>query len=300
MPYQGSFVALITPFRDGEVDEGQLRKLVDFQIESGTNGLVPCGTTGEAATMTEEEQFRVIEVVIDQANGRVPIVAGTGTNDTRKTVKYTKHAKELGADAALVVSPYYNKPTPEGLYLHYRAIIEATDLPLVVYNVPGRTAGNVLPETILRLTKFPSVVAVKEASGSIDQTSQIVCGTQDRPDFSVLSGDDSLTLPIMSVGGKGVISVVANITPRPMAEMTAAFLRGDVATAQEIHRGIFDLCRSMFLDNNPIAVKTAAGMLGLCSDEVRLPLCGMSEGNRKKLAEALAACRYARQPVGAN
>jgi 4-hydroxy-tetrahydrodipicolinate synthase len=300
MPYQGSFVALITPFRDGEVDEGQVRKLVDFQIENGTNGIVPCGTTGEAATMTEEEQFRVIEVVIDQANGRVPIIAGTGTNDTRKTIKYTKHAKELGADAALVVSPYYNKPTPEGLYQHYRAIVEATDLPLVVYNVPGRTAGNVLPETILRLAQFPSVVAVKEASGSVDQTSQIVCGTRDRADFSVLSGDDSLTLPIMSVGGKGVISVVANITPRPMAEMTAAFLRGDAATAREIHCGIFDLCRSMFLDNNPIAVKTAAGMLGLCSDEVRLPLCAMGEGNRKKLAESLAACRYVRQPVGAS
>lgn len=244
--------------------------------------------------MSEEEQFRVIEVVIDQARGRVPIIAGTGTNDTAKTIKYTKHAKDLGANAALIVSPYYNKPTPEGLFQHYRAITDACDLPVVLYNVPGRTASNMAPEVIIRLSRIRSIVAVKEASGSIDQTSQIVNETA--TDFSVLSGDDSLTLPIMSVGGKGVISVVANIAPRPMAEMTAAFLNGDAARAREIHLRIFDLCRAMFLDNNPIAVKTAAGMLGLCSDEVRLPLVAMSEANRKRLAEAIAASPYV-QPV---
>ncbi|MBM4418282.1 MAG: 4-hydroxy-tetrahydrodipicolinate synthase [Chloroflexi bacterium] len=294
MSYAGSYVALITPFVDGRVEEKQLRHLVDFQIDGGTNGIVPCGTTGEAATMSEEEQFRVIEVVIDQARGRVPIIAGTGTNDTAKTIKYTKHAKDLGANAALIVSPYYNKPTPEGLFQHYRAITDACDLPVVLYNVPGRTASNMAPEVIIRLSRIRSIVAVKEASGSIDQTSQIVNETA--TDFSVLSGDDSLTLPIMSVGGKGVISVVANIAPRPMAEMTAAFLNGDAARAREIHLRIFDLCRAMFLDNNPIAVKTAAGMLGLCSDEVRLPLVAMSEANRKRLAEAIAASPYV-QPV---
>ncbi len=296
MSYAGSYVALITPFVNGRVEEKQLRHLVDFQIEGGTNGIVPCGTTGEAATMSEDEQFRVIEVVIDQARGRVPIIAGTGTNDTAKTIKYTKHAKELGANAALIVSPYYNKPTPEGLFQHYRAITDACDLPVVLYNVPARTSSNMAPEVVIRLSRIQSIVAVKEASGSIDQTSQIVNETA--ADFSVLSGDDSLTLPIMSVGGKGVISVVANIAPRPMAEMTAAFLNGDAARAREIHLRIFDLCRAMFLDNNPIAVKTAAGMLGLCSDEVRLPLVAMSEANRKKLAEAIAASPYV-QPVAA-
>ncbi|TAK24911.1 MAG: 4-hydroxy-tetrahydrodipicolinate synthase [Chloroflexota bacterium] len=296
MSYAGSYVALITPFTKGQVDEKQLRSLVDFQIENGTNGIVPCGTTGEAATMSEDEQFRVIGIVIDQVRGRVPVIAGTGTNDTAKTSKYTKHAKELGANAALIVTPYYNKPTAEGQYQHYRAITEATDLPIVLYNVPGRTAINMAPETVVRLSMIRTIVAIKEASGSIDQSSQIVNETA--ADFDVLSGDDSLTLPIMSVGGKGVISVVANVAPKPMAEMTAAFLSGDAARARDIHLRVFDLCRAMFLDNNPIAVKTAAGLLGLCSDEVRLPLTAMGEGNRKKLAEVLAACSYT-HPVGA-
>jgi 4-hydroxy-tetrahydrodipicolinate synthase len=298
MPYRGSLVALITPFTNGEVDEKQLRELVDFQIDGGTNGLVPCGTTGEATTMDDAEWARVVSVVVDQARGRVPVMAGTGTNDTRKTVKLTKKAKELGADAALVVTPYYNKPTPEGVYLHFKAIADAVDLPLVLYNIPGRTGSNVPAETIVRIAKeIPSVVGVKEASGSIDHSSQIVVGAG--PEFDVLSGDDSLTLPIMSVGGKGVISVLANIAPKPVAEMTRAFLDGDPQRAQQIHAKVFNLCRALFIETNPIPVKTAAGMLGLCSDELRLPMCAIGEANKRKLAEALSACEYTRQPVGA-
>ena len=298
MTFAGSYVALITPFRDGEIDEPRLRELVDFQIKGGTNGLVPCGTTGEAATMSDEEVDRVISIVVDQAGGRVPVMAGTGSNDTRKTIKYTKHAKELGADAALIVTPYYNKPTPEGVYQHFKALADACDLPLVLYNIPGRTGSNVPPETIVRIAKeIPTVVGVKEASGSIDQASQIVIGAG--PSFDVLSGDDSLTLPIMSVGGKGVISVLANIAPRPVAEMTKAFLDGDPKRAQQIHAKVFNLCRALFVETNPIPVKTAAGILGLCSDELRLPMCAIGEANKRKLAEALEACEYTRQPVGA-
>jgi 4-hydroxy-tetrahydrodipicolinate synthase len=289
--FQGSLVALITPFRNGTVDEPKLRELVDLQIAGGTNGLVPCGTTGEAATMSDEEQWRVIEIVVEQANGRVPVMAGTGTNDTAKTIKYTKHAKELGADAALIVTPYYNKPTPEGVYQHFKAIHEATGLPSVLYNIPGRTGANVPPETIIRIAnEIPTVVGVKEASGSIDQSSQIVIGAP--PEFSVLSGDDSLTLPIMSVGGKGVISVLANIAPKPVAEMTAAYLAGDVARATEIHQKTFNLVKALFIETNPGPVKAAAGMLGLCADEVRLPLWAMGEANRKKLTQALEECSY--------
>jgi len=288
--FAGSYVAMITPWKDGRIDEPKLRELVEFQIKGGTNGLVPTGTTGEAATMSEEEQFRVIEVVVEQANKRVPIIAGTGTNDTAKTIKLTKAAKKIGADAALVVSPYYNKPTPEGLYQHYKAIAEQGGLPIVLYNVPGRTASNLMPEAVIRISEIPGVVGIKEASGSIDQSSQIVAGTRD--DFDVLSGDDSLTLPIMSVGGRGVISVVANIAPAPVADMCSAFLRGDARRAQEIHIKLFDLCRACFYETNPIPVKTAAAMLGLCSDELRLPLVAMGEANRKKLAQALEACPY--------
>lgn len=290
MGFAGSYVAMITPWKDGKIDEPKLRELVEFQIKGGTNGLVPTGTTGEAATMSEEEQLRVIEVVVEQANKRVPIIAGTGTNDTAKTIKLTKAAKKIGADAALVVSPYYNKPTPEGLYQHYKAIAEQGGLPIVLYNVPGRTASDMMPEAVIRISEIPGVVGIKEASGSIDQSSQIVAGTRD--DFDVLSGDDSLTLPIMSVGGRGVISVVANIAPAPVADMCSAFLRGDARRAQEIHIKLFDLCRACFYETNPIPVKTAAAMLGLCSDEVRLPLVAMGEANRKKLAQALEACPY--------
>jgi 4-hydroxy-tetrahydrodipicolinate synthase len=291
MTFSGSLVALITPFKNGEVDEPKLRELVDFQIQGGTKGLVPCGTTGETPTLSDEEQHRVVEIVIDQAKGRVPVVVGTGSNDTRKTIKANKHAKALGADAALVVTPYYNKPTPEGVYQHFRAIAEACDLPMILYNIPGRTGSNVPAEMIVRIAKeIPAVVGVKEATGNLDQSSAIVVGAG--PGFDVLSGDDSLTLPIMSVGGKGVISVLANIAPRPVADMTAAFLAGDPKRAQEIHAKVFDLCRALFIETNPVPVKVAAAMLGLCGDEVRLPLWAMSDANKKKLATALQECPY--------
>ncbi len=294
MTYSGSFVAMITPFKNGEVDEAGLRKLVDFQIDNGTNGLVPCGTTGEAATMSEDEQFRVIEIVVQHTAGRVPVVAGTGTNDTAKTIGFTKRAKAVGANGALIVTPYYNKPTQEGLFQHFMAIADATDLPIMLYNVPGRTSVNMLPETVIRLSKHARIVAVKEASGSIDQSTQIV--NEVASDFSVMSGDDSLTLPIMSVGGKGIVSVVANVAPAPVAQMVAAYAKGDIVRAREIHLGIFDLCRAMFIETNPMMVKTAAGLLGLCSDEVRLPLVAITPASKEKLKAAIKACGFL-QPV---
>ena len=292
--FSGCLVAMITPFRDGEVDEAALRGLVQFHLKNGTDGLVPCGTTGESVTMSEEEQLRVVEIVIDEVKGRIPVVVGTGTNSTSKTIKLTKAVQKLGADGALVVTPYYNKPTQQGLFLHYEAIARATDIPLVLYNVPGRTSVNMLPETVARLAKIPTIAGIKEASGNMDQVSQIVQSCRD--DFAVLSGDDSLTLPLLALGGVGVISVVGNIAPAVMSELVQAYRAGDVTRARDLHYQVFDLCRAMFIETNPIPVKTAAAMLGLCSDELRLPLCGMAEGNRKKLEEAVRACALL-QPV---
>ncbi len=294
--FSGCLVAMITPFRDGKIDEPALRRLVEFHLQNGTDGLVPCGTTGESVSMTEEEQLRVIEVVVETVNKRIPVIAGTGTNSTAKTIKMTKKAKEIGADAALVVTPYYNKPTQQGLYLHFEAIARETDLPLVLYNVPGRTSVNMLPETVARLAKIPTIVAVKEASGSMDQVSQIVQSC--RSDFAVLSGDDSLTLPMLSLGATGVISVVGNIAPGPMSEMVRAYRAGNVARARELHYQLFDLCRAMFIETNPIPVKTAAGILGLCLPELRLPMCPMGEANRQKLEQVLRSSPVL-QPVAA-
>ena len=288
--FSGSLVAMITPFKEasGELDEDALRRLVEYHVRNGTNGLVPCGTTGESVTLDEEEHNRVIQIVVETAAGRVPVIAGTGTNSTAKTIKYSKHAKELGADGLLVVTPYYNRPTQQGLYLHYEAIAKAVDLPIVVYNVPSRTGTNLLPETLARLAKIENVVAVKEAAGSMDQVSQIVSTCP--PDFAVLSGDDSLTLPMLALGGAGVISVVANIAPRAMSNLVAAHRGGDAARARDLHYRLFDLCRAMFLETNPIPVKTAAGLLGLCSPRMRLPMCPLGDANLPKLKQALAAC----------
>lgn len=289
--FTGAYTALITPFRNGEIDEPALRNLVEFQIRGGVDGLIPCGTTGESVTMTDFEHDRVIDIVIDQAGGRVPVVAGTGTNNTRATIEHTRYARAAGADGALVVVPYYNKPTQEGMYRHYAAIAEATDLPLILYNVPGRTGVNMTPETVVRLSAIPSIAGIKEASGNLDQVSQIAIET--RPDFALLSGDDSLTLPIMSVGGHGVVSVVSNIVPEAVASLTAACLRGDFATARSIHHRLFDLCRAMFIENNPTVVKTAAALLGLCTGELRLPLTAMADGNRRRLEAAMHAWGFA-------
>lgn len=290
----GCLVAMITPFRDGEVDEPSLRKLVRFHLENGTDGLVPCGTTGESVTMTEEEQLRVIEIVVEEVHHRLPVIAGTGTNGTAKTIKLTKAAQKLGADGALLVTPYYNKPTQDGLYRHFEAVATATDLPLLLYNVPGRTSVNLAAETTARLAKIPSVIGIKEASGNMDQVSQIVQNV--RSDFAVLSGDDSLTLPMLALGGMGVVSVVGNIAPAAMSELVRAFLQGNVSRARELHYQLFDLCRAMFIETNPIPVKTAAETLGLCSGEMRLPLTPMGAANRQKL-EAVLNASPVLQPV---
>lgn len=294
----GSFTALITPFHRDAVDEIALRSLVEFQIAEGTSGLVPCGTTGETATLSAAEQDQVIAVVVEQTAGRVPVVAGAGTNGTRTTIERTRRARELGADAALLVTPYYTRPTQAGLLAHYTAVAAATDFPLVLYNVPGRTGVNLVPETVARLAQIPLIIGIKEASGSLDQASQIVSETPD--DFVVLSGDDSLTLPIMSVGGRGVISVVSNIVPGAVARVAQACLAGDVQTARQVHLSLFDLCRAMFVETNPVPVKAAAGLLGLCQPDVRLPLAPLSEAGYLRVQAALDACAFVpSRPVAA-
>jgi 4-hydroxy-tetrahydrodipicolinate synthase len=284
--FQGSLVALITPFRDGKVDEAKLRELVDFHVQHGTDGIVPCGTTGESPTLSHAEHKRVVEIVVQAAAGRVAVVAGTGSNSTVEAIDMTVHAATAGADAALLVSPYYNRPTQQGLYEHFKAIAEAApDLPLIVYNIQSRTAVNVETDTLGRLAQLPNIVGVKEASGSLDQMTSVVlaCG----PEFSVLSGDDSLTLPLMAVGGRGVISVVANLLPKEVAELTHAALEGDWKRARELHWKLFPICRAMFIETNPIPVKEAMAMLGMIRAEWRLPMCPMSEANRDRLRKVL-------------
>jgi 4-hydroxy-tetrahydrodipicolinate synthase len=277
---------MVTPFRDGQVDEAKLRELVEFHVTHGTDGLVPCGTTGESPTLSHDEHKRVIGIVVEAAAGRIPVVAGTGSNSTAEAIDMTVHAARAGADGALLVAPYYNKPTQEGLYRHFRAIAEAApELPMIPYNIQGRTAVNVETETMARLAQIPNIVGVKEASGSLDQMTAVIlaCG----PDFTVLSGDDSLTLPLMSVGGRGVISVVANFLPREVAELTHAALEGDWKRARDLHWKLFPICKGVFLETNPIPVKEAMAMLGLIRPEWRLPMCPMSDANREKLRRIL-------------
>ena len=289
--FSGCYTALITPFRNGELDIPALRTLVERQILGGVSGLVPCGTTGETPALSTREWETVVTTVVETTQGRVPVIAGTGSNGTASTIERTQRAQELGADAALVVTPYYNKPTQEGLFQHFAAIANATEIPLVLYNVPGRTSVNMLPETVLRLTTVPGVAAIKEASGSLDQASQILGEAPEG--FAVLSGDDSLTLPIMGVGGVGVVSVVSNIVPEAVTELTAAALAGDYATARTIHHALFDLCRAMFCETNPVPVKAAAALLGFCTPEVRLPLAPLSESAQRRVETALAAWQSA-------
>jgi len=284
--FQGSIVALVTPFKNGKVDEAKLRELVDLHAAQGTDGIVPCGTTGESPTLSHDEHKRVVEVVIDQARGRLPIIAGTGSNATSEAIDLTAHAKKAGATGALVVNPYYNRPTQEGLYRHFRAVAEAVDIPIIVYNIAGRTAVNVETDTMARLVRdCPNIVGVKEASGSLDQMTQVIlaCG----PEFSVLSGDDNVTLPLMSVGGRGVISVIANVVPREAAEMTHAALAGDWKLARELHLKLFPLSRAMFIETNPIPVKETMALMGMIEPEFRLPMCRMSEANRARLRAVL-------------
>jgi 4-hydroxy-tetrahydrodipicolinate synthase len=282
----GSNVALVTPFRNGKVDEAKLRELVNFHLQHGTDGIVPCGTTGESPGLSHDEHRRVMDIVIEVAAKRLPIIAGTGSYSTADAIELTRYAERAGADAALVVNPYYNKPTQEGLYRHFRAVAEAVALPIFVYNIQSRTAINVETDTLARLSRdCPNIVGVKEASGSLDQMSQVIaaCG----PDFIVLSGDDNITLPLMAIGGRGVISVIANIVPRETSEMTHAALEGDWKRARELHYKLFPLARAAFLETNPIPIKEAMAMAGMIEPEFRLPMCRMSEANRERLRAVL-------------
>lgn len=283
--FEGSIVALVTPFKDGRIDEAKLKALVEFHIKNGTSGIVPCGTTGESATLSTEEHERVIEVVISASAKRIPVIAGTGSNSTAEAIELTKHAQKAGADAALLLSPYYNKPTQRGLYLHYKAVAESVKIPVIPYNIQSRTAVNIEPETFAKLSGIKNITGVKESSGNLEQMSRIkaICGEG----FDLISGDDALTLPILAIGGTGVISVVANIVPRDVADMVSAFKKGDIKRSREIHYKLLPLIRAMFIETNPIPVKTAMGLLGMIEPSVRLPLCSMSEENTAKLSAAL-------------
>ncbi len=282
--FKGLTVALVTPFRDGAIDEPALRRLVDWHVEMGTDCVSPVGTTGESPTLSHDEHERVIAVVCEQARKRVKVVAGTGSNSTREAIRLTRFAQKAGADAALMVAPYYNKPTQEGFFLHYKAVAEEVDLPIVLYNIPGRTAKNMEPETIARIGELSSVVAVKESTGSMDQASQIMALSN----LTILSGDDSLTLPLLALGGRGVVSVVGNIVPRDVKAMISAFERQDVAGAQEWHYKLFPLCRDLLgLATNPIPIKGAMKILGRDTGELRLPMTPLSVAEEQKLAGTL-------------
>jgi 4-hydroxy-tetrahydrodipicolinate synthase len=283
--FEGTYTALITPFRDGEVDYPALAKLIERQVEAGIDGLVPCGSTGESATLSHDEHERVIAFTIEKANKRLKVIAGSGSNSTRESIKLTRFAKDNGADGALLIAPYYNKPSQEGLYAHYAAVADAVDLPQLVYNIPGRCAVNILPETLARLAKHDNIVGVKEACGSVEQIAHVVelCG----PDFTVLSGDDGLTLAIIAVGGKGSIGVLPNLAPSRMTELVNAGLSGDFKKARELHFRLGPVFRAMFLEGNPTGIKAALALTSACTDELRLPLLKLSEGNRKVLKSAL-------------
>ena len=282
--FKGSIVALVTPFLDGKIDEAKLAELVEFHVEHGTSAIVSCGTTGESATMSHEEDIFVTEFVVKRANKRIPVIAGTGSNSTREAILLTDAAKRNGADAALVVTPYYNKPTQEGMYQHYKTIAENIDIPIIIYNVPGRTGVAIYPETVARLSTIPGIVAIKEASGTVDAASQIL---KELPAFNVLSGDDGLTLPMMSLGAQGVISVAANIVPQKIADMCNMALNGDYAGARKVHFECFDLFKALFYETNPIPVKAAMNLMGIMSDELRLPLCRIGQDAKAKLAKTL-------------
>ncbi|MFH1198580.1 MAG: 4-hydroxy-tetrahydrodipicolinate synthase [Candidatus Omnitrophota bacterium] len=284
--FKGSIVAIATPFHNGKVDEKKLRNLIDFQIKNGTSGIVPCGTTGESATLTFDEHELVIEITIEQVNTRVPVIAVTGSNSTEEAIMLTKQAASSGADASLQVSPYYNRPTQAGLYEHFKAIARSVKIPIILYNISGRTGVNIEPETIARLAKdCKNIVAVKEASGSLDQMSRIkaLCPLS----FQLISGDDSLTLPVLSIGGIGIISVVANIVPRDVADLVSAFEKGNIKKAQNLHYKLLPLIKAVFIETNPIPIKTAMGLLGMCEADLRLPMCEMSADNLGKLKKAL-------------
>ena len=284
--FEGSFVALVTPFKDDEsLDEAKLKELIEFQIDGGTQGIVPCGTTGESPSLSDEEHDRVIELTVETVNGRVPIIAGTGSNSTTRTLRATEHAKAAGADAALIVTPYYNKPNQQGLYAHYMKIADSVDIPIVIYNVPGRCGTDILSETVAQLAEHPNIVGLKEATGELKRASEVVSMCPD--DFVVLSGDDINTLPILSVGGKGVISVVANVDPADIAETCNAFKAGNIELARKLHYKTMQLAVDLFIETNPIPAKTALMLMGKLNGQLRLPLAPLTPANQETLRQTL-------------
>ncbi len=291
--FQGCMTAMVTPFTEsGDVDYEGLRQNTEFQIKNGITGLVPLGTTGESPTIHDDERERIIKTVIDAANRRVPVIVGTGTNSTEKTIKNTKQAKQLGADAALIVSPYYNKPTQEGLYQHFTTVATAVDLPIIVYNIQSRTGVNIETSTLKRMSEHRNIVAVKEASGNVSQMMDVL--DQLPGDFTVVSGDDNLTLPLMSLGGKGVISVISNLLPDKVSQMTSYALEGDFGSARRVHFELLPIFRAAFIETNPVPIKAAMNMAGLPAGPCRLPLCRMMPGNEEKLKAVVSKYAVAR------
>lgn len=286
--YRGAFTALVTPFRDGRVDEQGFVDLIEFQIEQGIHGLVPCGTTGESATLGFDEHKRVVELAVKTVNGRVPVIAGTGANNTLEAIEFTESAKESGADAVLSVAPYYNKPNQQGIYEHFKAVAEAVDIPMFLYNVPGRTVINIMPETVAKLAEIDNIIGIKEACGSLEQISDVIrfCPA----DFILLSGDDFTSMPTISVGGQGVISVVSNLHPSGMAKMMAAALEGDMVTAKKIHYDLFPLMKLMFKNPSPAPAKKALELMGVIKDgSPRLPITPTDEVTARMLEETLSS-----------
>ncbi len=286
--FKGTTVALVTPFKDGRVDEDKLKELVEFHIKNGTTAILPCGTTGESPTLSHDEHKQVIEVCIQTSAGRIPIMAGTGSNSTTEAIALTHHASTVGADAALIVTPYYNKPTQKGIFMHFSEIANSVDIPIILYNIPGRCSKNIETETVVKLAnECKNIIGVKEASGSMDQMQSVrhLCPK----DFLLLSGDDALTLPLLSIGGDGVVSVIANFIPQETQKLIKLFQDGKIKEAQELHYKLLPLIKSMFLETNPIPVKKTMELLGLCSGSLRLPMCEISAENTEKLKEQLVA-----------
>ena len=287
--FKGALTALVTPFRDGALDVPALRELIEWQIQSGIDGLVPCGSTGESATLTHAEHDAVVKLTIEQARRRVPVIAGTGSNSTAEAIRLTVAAAEMGADGALLLSPYYNKPTQDGIYRHYKTIAASVQIPILLYNIPGRTASNITPETVARLAEIKNIVGIKEASGSMDQTSDILKLAGDK--ITILSGDDSLTVSVIALGAKGVISTCSNAVPREMHDLATAALAGDFAKAREIHYRLLPLMRALFVETNPIPVKQALAFMGKCANELRMPLLPMTAGPAERLRIAMKELR---------
>ena len=286
--FKGAFVAIVTPFTDGKIDEKELIDLIEFQIGGGTHGIVPCGTTGESATMSHQEHHRVVELTIKTVNGRVPVIAGTGSNSTSETIELTRHAKEAGADGALVITPYYNKPSQEGLYQHFKAVAEAVDIPMILYNVPSRTSINMMPATVARCAAIPNIVGIKEATGDLNQISEVIRLCPD--DFIVLSGDDFTAMATVAIGGKGVISVTANVAPADMAELMEAALADDMVKARQIHYKMFPLIQAMFFDTNPVPAKTTLALMGkIKAANPRMPIYKMNEAALARLKKVISA-----------